>query len=286
MPANACADPGAAHLAWLRMRRLSPHTVYDRSRVLHRLRLALPVPLLEATEDDLAVWRESLNHLSGHAIATYCGHAQQFYRWAAAEGLIAASPAEHLAMPSRPRRLPRPIGEGDLMAALAGAPPRVRPWLVLAGWCGLRAREIAYLRREDICDRNCPPVLMVTERAAKGGRERIVPLSVFVLAELGAARLPSHGWAFRRADGQSGPNQPWVVSRLSNEALREAGSAATLHQLRHRFATQAYRAGHDLRTVQELLGHASPATSAGYAAWDRAEAAATVESLPCPPFSA
>jgi integrase len=275
-------DPVSGHLAWLAMRRLSAHTIYDRSRVLHRLRVALPVPLLEATEDHLTQWRESLSHLSGHAIATYCGHAQQFYRWAAAEGLIAASPAERLAMPHRPRRLPRPIGEDDLMTALASAPPRVRPWLVLAGWCGLRAREIAYLRREDICDRNIPPVLMVSEMAAKGGRERIIPLSAFVLAELAAARLPLSGWAFPRVDGQSGPNRPWVVSRLCNEVLHEAGVAATLHQLRHRFATQVYRAGHDLRTVQELLGHASPATSAGYAAWDPGGGAAAVESLPQP----
>jgi integrase/recombinase XerC len=275
-------DPVAAHLAWLAMRRLSAHTIYDRSRVLHRLRLALPVPLLEATADHLAAWRESLSHLSAHAIATYCGHAQQFYRWAAAEGLIAASPAEGLPMPSRPRRLPRPIAEKDLMAALAAAPPRVRPWLVLAGWCGLRAREIAYLRREDILDRAQPPVLLVTELAAKGGRERIVPLSAFVLAELQAARLPLSGWAFPRADGQPGPNQPWQVSRLCNEVLHEAGVAATLHQLRHRYGSQVYAISKDLRLTQELLGHASPTTTAGYAAWDPGGGAAAVESLPCP----
>jgi integrase len=275
-------DPVTAHLAWLRMCRLSAHTIYDRSRVLHRLRAALPVPLLDATEDDLAAWREGLSHLSGHAIATYCGHVQQLYRWAVREGLIGASPAERLAVPHRPRRLPRPIAEDDLMTALKAAPPRVRPWLVLAAWCGLRAREIAYLRREDICDRNTPPVLMVTELAAKGGRERIIPLSSFVLAELSAARLPLSGWAFPRADGQPGPNLPWVVSRLSNEVLHEAGVAATLHQLRHRYGSQVYAVSHDLRLTQELLGHASPTTTAGYAAWDRGSAASTAEALPCP----
>jgi integrase/recombinase XerC len=276
-------DPVTAHLAWLRMRRLSEHTVYDRSRVLHRLRLALPVPLLDATEEHLAVWREGLGHLSGHAIATYCGHVTQFYRHAAAEGWITSSPAERLAVPSRPRRLPRPISEDDLMAALSSAAPRVRPWLVLAGWCGLRAQEIAYLRREDVLERHVPPVLMVTEQAAKGGRERIVPLSVFVLGEL-VPVLPAHGWVFRRADGKPGPNTPGKVSKLACKALHEAGIPDTLHSLRHRFGTETYRtSNHDLRSVQEMLGHASPATTAGYAAWDRADAAAAVESLPCPP---
>ena len=239
-------DPVAAHLAWLRMRRLSPHTIYDRSRVLHRLRAALPVPLLDATEDHLAAWRESLNHLSGHAIATYCGHVQQFYRFAVREGMIAASPAEGLPIPGRRRGLPRPIAEDDLMAALASAPPRVRPWLVLAAWCGLRAREIAYLRREDICDRNSPPVLVVTEAAAKGGRPRVVPLSAFVLAELQAARLPLAGWAFRRADGAPGfvgeAHRRWTIglrfyyASASVEAIGRATRelVASLESSQHR----------------------------------------------------
>ncbi len=59
--------------------------------------------------------------------------------------------------------------------------------------------------------------------------------------------------------------------------------AATLHQLRHRFATAAYQAaGGDLRLVQELLGHRSPVTTAGYAAYDQAAAAAAVEAIPAP----
>jgi len=279
MPA---ADPVSAHLAHLRMQGRRETTIYDRTRALARMRTALPVPLLAATETDLAAWRASLAPLSDYAIASYVGHAQCFYAWAVGEGLIKSSPAVRLPVPRRGRRIPRPVAEKDLMLALASAPPRVRPWLVLAGWAGLRAREIAYLRREDILDHARPPVLMVSEQAAKGGRERMIPLSAFVLAELAAARLPLSGWAFPRRDGQPGPNAPWMVSRLANEALHEAGVAATLHQLRHRFGTMTYRASHDLRAVQELLGHASPATSAGYAAWDRAEAAAAVESLPCP----
>src|SRR6266699_3106133 len=137
-------DPVTAHLAWLRLSGRRETTIYDRARALARMRTVLPVPLLEATEDDLAAWRAGVAHLSDYAVASYCGHAQQFYAWAAREGLIAVSPAEHLPVPRRGRRIPRPVAEDDLMLALASAPPRVRPWLVLAGWAGLRAREIAY----------------------------------------------------------------------------------------------------------------------------------------------
>ena len=50
----------------------------------------------------------------------------------------------------------------------------------------------------------------------------------------------------------------------------------TLHQCRHRFATDAYRASHDLRLVQELLGHQSPSTTAGYTGYVLTDALSVV----------
>ena len=151
-----------------------------------------------------------------------------------------------------------------------------------AAWCGLRAKEIAYLRRENILDTAEPPVLMVASDATKGRRARLVPLSAFVLAELAAARLPSRGYAFRRHDGQPGPNSPALISHLASGFLLDAGIDATLHQGRHRFGTRTYKASHDIRAVQELMGHISPETTAGYAAYDNAAGAAAVEALPVP----
>ena len=167
------------------------------------------------------------------------------------------------------------------MAALAHADDRVRPWLVLAGWAGFRAREIALLRRENVLETQVPPQLLVVADAGKGRRERLVPMSSFVLAELRAG-LPSRGWVFPRRDGRPGPNAPWLISQLANRVLHESGTSATLHQLRHRFLTLAYQDTHDLRLVQELAGHATPQTTAGYTAFDKGEAAAAVESLPVP----
>jgi integrase/recombinase XerC len=271
----------AAHLEHLRLRGLAPATVYERRKALARMQAVIPVPLLEASEADLMAWRAGLK-LSDYATSAYVSHAKEFYRWAAAQGLIGHSPAERLPVPPRRRGLPRPVAEDDLFAALEQAPPRVRPLLVLAAWCGLRARELALLRREDILDHAVPPVLVVSRQAGKGRRERIVPLSGFVLAELAAAGLPSHGWVFPRLDGQSGHLAPWRVSQLAAEALHRAGIAATLHQLRHRYGSQIYHLTHDLRLTQELLGHATPATTAIYAAWDKAAAVAAAETLPCP----
>jgi integrase len=195
--------------------------------------------------------------------------------------LLGRNPAADLPRPQRPRRLPRPVGEEQLMAALAAAGQPVRAFLVLAGWAGLRAKEIALLRREAVYDMAPQPVILITADATKGPAERTVPMSSFVLAELRPV-LPARGWVFRRRDGRDGPNTPARVSQLANRHLHGLGYSATLHQLRHRFATQAYQADHDLRAVQELLGHRRPDTTAGYAAYDQAAAAAAVETIPVP----
>jgi integrase/recombinase XerC len=83
-------------------------------------------------------------------------------------------------------------------------------------------------------------------------------------------------------DGRPGPNTPGLISHLANEHLHECGVAASLHQLRHRFATQAYQASRDLRAVQSMMGHTRPETTAGYAAFDQPAAAAAVEAIPAP----
>ena len=271
----------AAHLRQLELRGQTPDTVYCRRRALARLAAALPVPLLEAAPADLQAWRESLS-VGPATIVAYVSHAREFYRWAIAAGLTDHNPAEGLPVPRLPQRVPRPIGERDLFAAAAGAPPRIRPWLALAGWCGLRAREIALLRRECVLERHRPPVLLVAADATKGRTERIVPLHDYVLEELAEAGLPRQGWVFRRRDGQPGPNRPWIVSHLCNRYLHEAGHPETLHSLRHRFATVTYQDSRDLLLVQGLLGHAQPSTTAGYARWDQAAASDVISRIPAP----
>jgi integrase len=135
--------------------------------------------------------------------------------------------------------------------------------LLFAALAGLRAGEIARLRRDAIRDDLDPPVLIVED--GKGGRQRVVPLHPELVAVL--SELPSRGWLFGRYDGQAGHIPPHLVSHLCNRALRDAGTSSTLHTLRHRFATKVYANTLDLRTTQELLGHASPTTTAQYAAW-------------------
>jgi integrase/recombinase XerC len=270
----------AAHLAWLRLNGAGPLTVTAREGALARMAFLMGCPLLEASADALLAWRAGLQ-LAPNSVLSYLSHARQFYAWAAAEGLLDGSPAKGIPAPRRPRQIPRPIAEDDLMLALATAPARIRPWLVLAGWAGLRAKEIALLRREHVLEGRPVPILRVAHDATKGYTERLVPISTFVAGEL-RPLLPRNGWVFPRLDGRPGPLLPARVSHVANAHLHDCGTTSTLHSLRHRFATQAYAASRDLRAVQELLGHAAPETTAGYAAYHPAAAAAAVEAIPAP----
>src|SRR5258708_5198342 len=189
--------------------------------------------LLSATPADLAAWRTSLT-VGDQAVAVSCARGAGSHACAAPRGTRPDTPAAGLPVPSPPRGIPRPVSEEDLAAALACASERVRPWLVLAGWAGFRAKEVALLQRSSVLDTAVPPMLLVASNATKGRRERVVPMSAFVLAELRAAGLPSHGWMFPRRDGKPGPCTPSLISGLAGRCFREAGSAATLQLAPHR----------------------------------------------------
>lgn len=272
----------SAHLRHLELAGHPATTVYARARALARLRAALGVPLLEATGAQLAAWREALT-VAPDTVGDYVSHARQFYAWAADAGLLeGGNPASRLPIPPASRRLPRPISDSDLFAGVAGAPARIRPWLVLAAWAGLRAKEIALLRRECVLETARPPALLIAHDATKGRGERVVSLCPFALDALLEAGLPGSGWVFRRLDGGRGPNRPSRISQKANRYLHEMGISATLHQCRHRFGTELYRVTKDLRLVQEQMGHRRPESSAGYVLVDQAAAAEAVALLPVP----
>ncbi len=111
----------------------------------------------------------------------------------------------------------------------------------------------------------------------KGSKERVLPLQPRVLAELQAYGLPRRGPVFTMYDARgnwtSRPINAARVSAACNLYLQEVRAGATLHQLRHYFATALYQTTQDLRLVQEALGHSSPNVTAIYAAFDTSKTA-------------
>lgn len=275
------------HLAWCRARNLSPATIYMRRRVLlavaafaglHALVPGSGLSRLSATV--LLAWQSQMAEMiTPGALANYTSHLRSFYGWCQAEGIRADNPAERLASPKLPRRLPRPIGTADLMLAMQTAPARVRPWLACAAWGGMRCIEIALLRRENVFDGLAQPFIRIAADATKGSNERDIPMNGVLRAEL-APVLPRRGWVFPRHDGQAGPNKPNMVSKLGGEHLASLGLPDTMHSLRHWFGTNAYEGTHDLRAVQELMGHRSSRSTDGYTRISGSALIAAVNSLP------
>jgi integrase/recombinase XerC len=264
----AVTDPLlAAYLQWMGDRALSPRTVESRTSILRMLTAYTGKPLAEVTPEDLAGWQRHLatkltprgGRMQKASRHVYLKQTKALFRWARDRELIAANPAHGLVLPVLRQGKPRPVGEDDLELALAAANDRVRVWLLLAGLAGLRAIEISQVERSDVLDALPQPLLRVR---GKGDVERWVPLSPPVLAAL-RPFLSGSGRLFWRVDG-TGPVTAPIVSQLCNRHLRMLAIPSSLHTLRHRFGTTAYRATRDLRVVQGLMGHSSPITTSQY----------------------
>ena len=264
------------HLAELRRRDYSPATIYQRERVLTRLRNAIaPTQLVHASTSQLVHFLDRLKNPASRTAER--GHLVSFYRWLVLEGYREDDPTVRIPKPRQKRWLPRPMPEEDVHRAVLLAPERVRPWLLLAGYAGLRACEIAPLRGEDIWWHAAPPIIVI-ERS-KGGDPSTVPIAPILEKEL--HRWPARGYLWPRFDGRPQPLAPHNVSQLANDYLHSLGIWHTLHSLRHRFGTQVLRAsGGDLRQTQELLRHRSIASTTVYTEIDKSESAGIVAALP------
>lgn len=190
------------------------------------------------------------------ARATYLGWLRAFCRWAMNEGIAERDPCAKIDTPLVPRRVARPIDESHLAAALATADDRMRAWLLLGAKAGLRCKEIAGIHSDDLALDQSPPMLTITN--PKGRKQRQVPLHPDIVAALPR----HHGYLWPGGWGR-GFISPGHVSRLISEHLHTIDHA-TAHQLRHRLGSTLFRESRDIRLVQEILGHASPATTQIY----------------------
>lgn len=178
---------------------------------------------------------------------------RSFYSWGVSMGRVSASPAEALPAVRPGDPAPHPTPEIAYQEALARATPRERLMLRLAAECGMRRAEVARVHSSDLIGDLTAYSLLVH---GKGGKQRIVPLR----PALGAA-LAEAGPGYLFPGDDNGHLSPRWVGKLIAQLLP---GNWTMHSLRHRFATQAYAVNRDTFTVQELLGHASPATTRMY----------------------
>jgi site-specific recombinase XerD len=167
---------------------------------------------------------------------------------------------------TEPRKLPIVLSIEEVAAVLAAAPGpgmKYRAALSIGYGAGLRASEVTNLKVRDI---DSDRMLIHVERG-KGGKDRDVMLSPSLLELLRAywREARPQGWLF---PGQSRvePMSPRSLNRAFNSAKAMVGikKPATLHSLRHSFATHLLEADTDVRVIQVLLGHAKLTTTARY----------------------
>lgn len=208
--------------------------------------------------------------------ATYRGSLRQWFRWLVIMGHRSDNPADKLPKARAPRGVPRPVSTSQLGQALASGRfyRRTRTMIILGAYQGLRAHEVARFRGEQIRG----GALRVL---GKGGVEAEIPVHPMVADE--ATRYPQIGLWFPSPRDDAQPITAKNVSRVVSDALRRAGVDATAHQLRHWYGTQSLRAAKgNLRVAQQLLRHASPATTAIYTRVEDEEMRAAIRALPVP----
>lgn len=205
-----------------------------------------------------------------------------FYKFLVRQGLLAASPIRDIALPKSPKRLPRFLTRDQINALLTAPlkllPPtadRARRLLALRDLallesvysCGLRISELCGLKAQDIHWAEA-----VVRVRGKGKKERLLPIGTPALNAIrqywdGLDLPPAPGDpVFLAGPGKHAAVSPRVVQLRLKKYLALAGldPHLTPHKIRHSYATHLLDAGADLRSVQELLGHAHLATTQVY----------------------
>ena len=272
----AVSDPDVEGFLALLAARRAPRTVDAYRRDLHSLAVFLGHSPATASAEEVEGWLADLR-ARGQApssVARRAAAARTFYRHLVALDHRPDNPAAEVDLPRRHRRLPRSLSLGEverLIDAANGVTPRSlrdRALVELLYGAGLRVSEAVGLERGDV-DLEGRTVRCI----GKGDKERVVPLGTQAAA------------ALRRYLGRGRPyldrrHRPELFLNAQGGGLTRAGAFLVLrrlaaraglepervhpHLLRHSFATHLLEGGADLRSVQEMLGHADLGTTELY----------------------
>ncbi|MGN6326308.1 site-specific tyrosine recombinase XerD [Pseudolysinimonas sp.] len=201
-----------------------------------------------------------------------------FTRFLLEEGVLESDPAAEVAAPKLPSRLPKALTIEQVQALLdatEGDEParlRDRALLELLYATGARVSEAVALNVDDLLGED--GTVDVVRLFGKGGKQRIVPVGSYARAALDAYLV--RGRPLLSARGRATPalflgvrgarlsrQNAWLIIRAAGERAH-LGVELSPHSMRHSFATHLLQGGADVRVVQELLGHASVATTQIY----------------------
>jgi integrase/recombinase XerD len=275
-PSRPIRDPDVERYLLLLAGQRSPRTVDAYKRDLASVAAFLGEPVATATTSALELWVAGMRArgLAGSTISRRIAAVRSYFRHQQVIGARHDNPAAAVSTPRRTRTLPRTLSADEserLIEAANGTTPRAlrdRALVELMYGAGLRVSETVGLARTSVdIDARIVRVL------GKGDNERIVPLgrpaaeSVRRYLALGRPHLDcrhrpdlflnARGGALTRAGAFL------ILRKLAEKAGLEPGRVHP-HLLRHSFATHLLEGGADLRSVQEMLGHADLSTTERY----------------------
>lgn len=237
--------------------------------------------LAAVTISDMRAWMASERNrgLSARSLARSLSAVKSFYRWLGETFGIEAASVTATRAPKLKTRLPRPVSSDAAIALIDTVEiQHENPWIAardvavvtLLYGCGLRISEALNLTR---ADHPLPETLRIK---GKGDKTRIVPVlpaarkAVAEYLALCPHTPTPDGPMFVGLRGKQ--LNPRMVQKVVEKSRLQLGlpATATPHALRHSFATHLLEAGGDLRSIQELLGHASLSTTQAYTAVNQA----------------
>jgi integrase/recombinase XerD len=269
-------DPDVERFLLNLQARRSPRTVDAYRRDLAALHASRGGPVGDASVDDLERWLAAMraDGLAASTISRRVSAVRAYFRHLVLIGTRTENPAAALKLPRRGRTLPRALSPAEterLIDAATGSTPRSlrdRALVELLYGAGLRVSEAMGLEKGSVALEE-----RVVRVLGKGGKERLVPLgrpaaeAVRRYLALGRPHLDrryrpelflnARGGALTRAGAFL------ILKKLAERAGLEPGRVHP-HLLRHSFATHLLEGGADLRSVQEMLGHADLATTELY----------------------
>lgn len=218
---------------------------------------------LEQIETFLEQYRETHSRTSTALFSTCL---RSFYKWAQRRKHVSISPAADLEPITRDRPYPRALTDAQVHLLLAALErlrddkaQRNRLIVRMFLFTGLRLAELASLEWTDI-DLQANTIIV---RAGKGGNPRLIPINATLATDIRAFHPQPDGpvWVCRR-----GKLSAAGISEMFRKVIQqEIGlKGVTAHVLRHTYGTKLRRQGADLRSIQVLLGHAEPRTTAIY----------------------
>lgn len=238
----------------LRAAGLSAQTIKSRRyKMVHLATLLMPSGPEDVTTEQIVQvfarqqWKPETRKAYRNTISS-------FFRWLHKSCRRSDDPSLDVPRVKKPHAHPRPCPDKYITAAMEKATAAEKLMIRFGAECGLRRGEIARVHSDDVVADSAGHSLIVR---GKGDKQRIVPLP----DDLAAIVMDANGYLF---PGRFGGHveESYIGDHISH--LLPDGYAA--HTLRHRFATTAYAATHDLFVVAELLGHESVETTEHYVA--------------------